>query len=305
MDFTGVTGGIFQEELIRALIHEHALFGAFPDTIRDIFLDITATQEIYRIPGAILPQKGERVRSLLKKISAIPLPANSPLEGSCSYLIRIRETLVLPSEVFARFSSPASTTFDAELLGDGVCFLNELTLGYTGELWIHLIPHKGPFFLDEDHILGSLSFFKKYSPASLGDILTLHQTSPIFFDRDEHAILPILHEDRGIFLSLYSETPLFTTPFLQTEVHTEERLHLPKTLAACIQSSHQTHFLPPGFGDNSKNGSSVPLTLHTSKHALWRSGQPLCTLEFIPVAQQKKESPALYTPDPEENPKIE
>lgn len=304
MDFSRVSGGIFPASLIRDLIHANHVFGAFPDTITNAFLPLTATSEIYRIPGILIPQSGERVRSLLKKTSGLRLPPGSPLEAGCSYLVRLRETLVLPPEVFARFSSPGAR-FDLALVADGVSFLDEISSGYVGELWVIVTPHEGPVFLGEDETLGSLSFFTEHTPLSFHEALSVHHDSALFYDRDGNAMMPFVHRGHGISLTLHADAPFFLRASSRHQTETAECVRLSQEYAAQITCGYKTSYLPPEFGSSSPTGTPLSLPLPSSQDAFWQPGQPVCTFELLPVATRKHVPETLCTQAPPPNVKTE
>lgn len=333
MDFATVTEGIFGETLIRSLIQSGHIFGAFSNTITPISLGLTITEEVYRIPGRIVPQKGERVRHLLKKVNAVRIPETSILERNCSYLVRLRETLVLPASVSARFSAPHSSLASCahlELICDGSERVNTAPRGYVGELWVHLTPFLGPLSLSEETSPGNLFFSSSYSPLPLGDTLLLHHSAPLFFDADGNSALPLINNGSTISLAMntkksiadgscirsyafgkhaerqslseYAPETILLSPGTSAIVFTEERIKLPPHLAGYIsRNGNVLTYLEPGFGNGSNNGEHVMISLQNHTHELWQTGQPLCTLEIIPVSQQKETISPLYTPAPEEN----
>ncbi len=333
MDFAVVTEGIFGEALIRSLIQSGHIFGAFSNTITPISLGLTITEEVYRIPGRIVPQKGERVRHLFKKVNAVRVPETSILERNCSYLVRLRETLVLPASVSANFDAQHSSLASCahlELICDGSEHANTAPRGYVGELWVHITPLLGPLSLSEETSPGNLFFSSSYSPLSLGDTLLLHHSAPLFFDTDGNSILPLMHDGSTISLTMntkksiaegscirgyafgehaerqslseYVPETILLSPETSALVFTEERIKLPAHLAGCIsRNGNVLTYLEPGFGSTSQTGEHVMIPLQIQAHELWQTGQPLCTLEIIPVSQQKETISPLYTPAPEEN----
>ncbi len=337
MDFAAVPGGIFGDALIRSLIQSGHIFGAFSNTITPISLGLTLTEELYRIPGRIAPQKGERVRHLLKKVNAVRIPETSILERDCSYLIRLRETLVLPPSVSADFGAQHSLLASCahlELVCDGSEHTNASPRGYVGELWVHITPLLGPLFLSEETSPGNLFFSSSYSPLSLGDTLFLHSSSPLFFDTDGHSILPLMHDGSTISLTMntkksiadgscirsyafgehverqslseYAPETILLSPDTSALVFTEERIKLPSHLAGCIsRNGNVLTYLEPGFGNGSKHGEHVMIRLQNYTHELWQIGQPLCALEIIPLSTEKEAVQPLYTPAAEEKAETE
>jgi len=332
MDFAAVTGGIFGDTLIRSLIQSGHIFGAFSNTITPISLGLTITEELYRIPGRMVPKKGERVRHLLKKVNAIRLPETSILERNCSYLVRLRETLVLPPTVSADFGAQHSSLISLahiELVCDGSEHVNTVPRGYVGELWAYITPLLGPLSLSEETYPGNLFFSSSHTPLSLGDTLFLHSSSPLFFDADGNGILPPINDGSTISLTMntkksvaegsciqryafgeraepqslseYAPETILLSPETSALVFTEERIKLPSHLAGCIsRHGNVLAYLEPGFGSDSENGKHVMIRLQSHIHELWQTGQPLCTLNIVPLSQEKKAIPALYTPPAEE-----
>lgn len=295
MDFSGDSSGMLLRDAVCALIHGNHIFGAFT-LPSSPFLPLSPTDEVYRIAGGALPAPGERIRHLLRRISATRIPVASPLEAQCTYLIRLRETLVLPPEVHAAFSSQADF-FTISLLGDGASFANKIPRGYLGELWALIVPHAGPQFLAPDTHLGSLAFFMGARELPLGEMLAAHHASPMFLDRAGNAVIPSLHE--GTFLlSLHAhDTQLFAAKS-RTRVETLECLRLPPSLAARVTLGDTSFFLDPGFGGAA--GAPLSLTYTPSCATFLAPGQPLATLTLVPVASPSSPSSTLYTPPAEE-----
>lgn len=297
MGFAGGSSGMLSADMVHGLVRENHIFGAF-SLPSSPFLPVTATDEIYRISGTAVPLAGERVRQLLRRISAARIPLGSPLETGCTYVVRLRETLVLPLQVRGTFFSP-SFRGHAALLADGVAFADTIPAGYLGELWAIVSPHVGPHFLSLETSLGSLAFFSGSPELPLGELLAHHHEQPLFSDRHSTALFPLVQDDQ-LFFTLHATEMQLARAGSFFELQTEEYLRLPHNWTARVCFTHQTLFLPPGFGSDSPHGKPLSLSFIFSRDTFLSPGQPLCSLEILPLAKPFSPPETLYTPPPEE-----
>lgn len=295
MDFGAISPGLFSRELVQDLVRDHHIFGVFANTLSSPFLPLTATDELYRVSTKSVPRSGERIRQLLPELSGTRIPLESPLEQGAVYFIRLRETLVLPQEISATFSSPLQFPGTISLLCDGHPFFNTAPHGYTGELWVCIEPDAGPSFVTPEAALGSLGFFLRSATISLGEVLSYHHKNPLFFNPEGQSIFPLTFQEKIFFTTASSIGGKY--------VETVEHLRLPHDIAARLSFGNRSFFLLPGFGTASPGGQHLSLPSFLFAGMLLRSGQPLLSIEMLRVSPAPPHPKTLYTPPPPESEK--
>ncbi len=126
-------------------------------------LDLTLTDEIYRIDGMVLPWVGVPVRDLLTHIGYHKHDLQYPLERSVLYLAKLRESLELPNGLYG-YCNPKSSTgrtdVHVRVMTDGVPRYDAITDdGIPKELWLLITPKSFPVLLPPGETLTQLRIF--------------------------------------------------------------------------------------------------------------------------------------------------
>ena len=154
--------GTLPSQTIKELIRAGFIKNAKEENVRPASLDLTISDEIYSVDGIFQPAKGETVRKVLAKINKKKHPISKPLEHDQIYLIRLNEELELPHSVYG-FFNPRSTSgrldLHVRLIADGVARYDSINPGFTGELWIFVIPKTFPIKLYVGVSLNQIRFF--------------------------------------------------------------------------------------------------------------------------------------------------
>jgi len=150
-------------QAIEKLIDASCIRRARKENIRPASLDLTISDEVYRIEHLFLPEPGERIRKLLKSIEKTPHRLKNPMERGVTYLARLNERLSLPKGVYA-FCNPKSTTgrndVHARVLADGIPRYDDISVsGWHGALWIAISPRSFPVKLEKGMALSQVRFF--------------------------------------------------------------------------------------------------------------------------------------------------
>ncbi len=136
--------------------------GSKEENVKPSSLDLSVSNEIYKVEGIFQPRVGESVREVLKKIRKEKHSIDKPLVCEQMYIARLTEKLELPESVYA-FCNPKSTSgrvdMHVRLIADGVARYDALTPGYKGELWISIVPKTFSLKLFEGISLNQLRFF--------------------------------------------------------------------------------------------------------------------------------------------------
>lgn len=137
--------------------------GASRDNVNPASLDLSVSDEVYRVEGIFQPRIGEKVSDLLGRIRIFPHNLKTPLERCVTYLARLNEHFALPESVYG-YCNPKSSTgrndIHVRVIANGVPRYDALTpKGYSGDLWIAIIPRSFPVLLYEGATLSQARFF--------------------------------------------------------------------------------------------------------------------------------------------------
>jgi dCTP deaminase len=154
--------GAIPFQLIREMIQAGYLLGAAEEAIQPASLDLTITDEVYRMRGSYLPRRNETIADIVARGALFRHPMDRPLEQNGIYLIRLKESLKLPPGIHATASNKSSSgriNLRGRLLADGVPRFDEIPQGYRGSLWIELIPKSFPVLLHPGDRVNQIRFF--------------------------------------------------------------------------------------------------------------------------------------------------
>lgn len=207
--------GALPDRLMRQLIEGGFIKSASMDGINPSSMDVTLSDEIYRVDGIFQPMSGEKIRKLLKKIGAKKHSFAYPLERGVTYLAKLNETFKLPSSVYGHCNPKSSTgrvDLHVRVLADGSSRYDTLApAGYSGEVWIAISPKSFPILLAPGERLAQIRFFSngslKFNDLELqlrmglwGLLFDLQTGKQI-----EHADMKITDQDGSIILTLDME----------------------------------------------------------------------------------------------------
>jgi len=131
-------GSLSYQDLIQ-LQKDEFLKGFHKDSLQPASIDLSISDEAYRLRGSILPHHGEKVRDLLNVVARYPHDLSQPFEPGQIYLCKVSEQVRLPGELYG-YTNPKSSTgrndIQARLLADGVPRFDTVPRGFSGELWV-------------------------------------------------------------------------------------------------------------------------------------------------------------------------
>lgn len=155
--------GSLPTQSLRELIETGLIMGADTTCLQPSSIDLPITEEIYRIPGSILPRKGERIKDIIAGIDGvIAVPPGTILRKNDVHLCKLRTSLGLPKEIRGKASNKSSTgriDLRCRLLADGVALYDEVPQGYAGDLWIEIVPKSFDVILKDGLRLNQLRLF--------------------------------------------------------------------------------------------------------------------------------------------------
>jgi dCTP deaminase len=161
MDFLDLSGALAIQHL-RLLLREGHILNAQEERLQPSSLDLSISDEIYRMKGTFLPRPTERIRDILAEGVLFPTSLGQPLELSGIYLIRLNETLALPKNISAYMNNKSSSgrvNLQTRLLVDCASAFNTVPRGYAGELWLEVTPKSFPIKLQPGERLSQMRFF--------------------------------------------------------------------------------------------------------------------------------------------------
>ncbi|MGF1508643.1 MAG: 2'-deoxycytidine 5'-triphosphate deaminase [Myxococcota bacterium] len=182
--------GVFPQQLLRELCRNDVIRGLDSDGIQPASLDLSVAEEGYAVPGSMLPLKGESVRDLARAYARRTLDLESPnvLVRGEVYVVRLRESLNLPSDLAVYANSKSSTgriDLQTRMLCDGNPRYDKVPFGYRGELWLELIPKSFDVRLRAGDSLNQAIFFHRRSFLGGDDLEAIHATSPLLYEPDQ------------------------------------------------------------------------------------------------------------------------
>lgn len=154
--------GTIPFQLIRDMMRAGYILGAQEAHIQPSSLDLSVTDEAYRLRGSYLPRNAESMQSLLERGSLFTHDLDRPLEQNGIYLIRLNESLALPPGIHATTSNKSSSgriNLRARLLADGVPRFDDVPAGYRGSLWLEVIPTSFPVRIHPGDRINQMRFF--------------------------------------------------------------------------------------------------------------------------------------------------
>jgi len=132
------------------------------NNINPASLDLSISEEIYRVEGIFQPRPNEKVRDILELIGAIPQKLDAVFERDRTYLARLNEKLKFPKTVYG-YANPKSSTgrndIHVRVLTDGVSRYDVIPSEYCGESWLAVKPKSYPIKLSFGEKLSQLRFF--------------------------------------------------------------------------------------------------------------------------------------------------
>jgi len=154
--------GAIPFQLIREMMASGYVKGADAEAIQPSSLDLTLTDEVYRLRGSYLPRTGERVEDIATRAALYKTNLDLPLEIGGIYLVRLKELLELPPGIRATSSNKSSSgriDLRSRLLADGVPRYDSIPAGYIGSLWLEIVPKSFPVKLHPGDRVNQIRFF--------------------------------------------------------------------------------------------------------------------------------------------------
>ncbi len=167
--------GIFPDSLIGDMINGGMIINAKKENIGPGSMDLTLSDEAYRVSGIIHPFPGESIESLLEKVNAVDFDFlhGLPFEKDVSYLIKLEERLELDQEIHASCNAKSSAGrigLFVRTLADGVSRYDSIPPGYKGNLWLHVCSKSFPVKFAPGQKLNQIRFANTDIQLSTSDV---------------------------------------------------------------------------------------------------------------------------------------
>lgn len=206
--------GALSDRLMKQLLEGGFVSNVLLDSVNPSSIDLTLSDEIYRVDGIFQPMCGEKIRGLLDKIGAKRHSFVYPLEKGVMYLARLNEVFNLPKSIYG-YCNPKSSTGRIDLhvrvLADGSPRYDTLApAGYAGEIWIAISPKSFPVLLALGEKLSQVRLFNGDTRFNELELQLRMGLWGLIYDphtkkRIEHEDMKITDNDGSIILTLDME----------------------------------------------------------------------------------------------------
>jgi dCTP deaminase len=177
------------------------------ENIQPASLDLRLSETAYRIRCSFLPGNDtveRRVKDFI--VDEIDLHREGAvLETNRPYLIPLKERLALPATVRGK-ANPKSSTGRADVftrvITDHSARFDEIAPGYTGGLYLEVVPLSFPIRVREDLSLNQLRLAVGRAELTDAEVRAHHEVEPILFADGEPVPADELSLGNGLFLGL-------------------------------------------------------------------------------------------------------
>lgn len=155
--------GALASQTIKELISAGFISGAQESNVKPASLDLSISDEVYKVEGVFQPRPGEKVRDVLSQINKERFSLDQPLVRGQMYIARLNEKLSLPESVFA-VCNPKSTSgrldVHVRLIADGISRYDVIAPpGWKGEMWVSIVPKTFSVLMHPGQSLNQLRLF--------------------------------------------------------------------------------------------------------------------------------------------------
>jgi dCTP deaminase len=170
----------------------HAKTSLLPSQFQPVSLDLRLGDKGYRIQSSFLPEN-DSVEAKLKdlKLYDVDLRDGGILEKGAIYLIPLKEELDLPDCIHGRTNPKSSTgrldMFTRVIVDRGHRF-DEIMPGYSGKMYLEIIPRSFPVRVQEGLSLNQLRLFQGEANHNDTALKAIYRKKPILFHADGRPI---------------------------------------------------------------------------------------------------------------------
>ncbi len=200
--------GALPSQMILDMMAAGYLTGAREQAVRPASLDLHISSEVYRMRGTFLPRAGESIQEIVKNgmLYAVDI-SHTPLELNGIYLIRMEESLRLPDAIYGHTNSRSTSgriNLQTRLLVNSTSQFDHVPRGYSGPLWLEVIPKSFPVKLSPGQRLNQLRLFTGDSRLSALEHEFVYDRYHLLYDKEGREVekFPFMFEGGGLTLSI-------------------------------------------------------------------------------------------------------
>jgi dCTP deaminase len=186
--------GVLPSQHIKGMVEKGEILNVDVDNIQPASVDLSISDEGYRMKGTFLPGENESVRDIIENESLYRIDLDNPLEKNGVYLIRLNESLDFSedSEDKFAFSSSKSSTgrvdLQTRLVVDNYSRFDSVPAGYKGELWLQVIPKSFLIKLNVGDKLNQVRFFSGSAKISYDEMREIYVDHKLLFDANSNLV---------------------------------------------------------------------------------------------------------------------
>lgn len=205
-----MSNGILVHQQIRALIEAGALVSTpavAPAQIQPSSLDLRLATRGYRVRSGFLPET-VRVADRLEDVTlyAFDLTDGAVLEKGHCYIVPLLESIAKPLPYLIRANPKSSTgrlDLFTRLLADRCGRFEQVPPGYTGQLYLEIVPRSFPVRVQTGLSLCQIRFSVGQASLSDDELRAEHLRKPLLFD-DAGQPIPVdkLRLDNGLMMGV-------------------------------------------------------------------------------------------------------
>lgn len=180
------------------------------ELINPASLDLTLSEEAFRVTGVFLPRPGEKVRDLISRLNVSVHDLSNPMECGVLYLVRLEQYFRLPTMVYS-YCNPKSTTgrndLHVRVMADGVPSFDAMAPGgFCGEAWVLKTPKSFPVILPAGEAVCQARFFFSDTRLSEFELQNQFAKHQLLYHLDgrpyEYSEIQVRYNDGSIVLTL-------------------------------------------------------------------------------------------------------
>jgi dCTP deaminase len=201
--------GAFPIQMISQLMSQGMVRGAEAKNLNPASLDLSLSEEIFRLDGLFQPRPTETVREILNEIKPSAHNFDYPLERNVTYLVRLQETFAFPEDIYA-YCNPKSTTgrngIQVRIVADRVSRYDSLPNGFNGEAWLSITPKSYPIKLSPGDTLAQARFFNEDTCLTEATLPAIFEEKKLLWDKEGNPFsyggIRIKDNDGAVILTL-------------------------------------------------------------------------------------------------------
>jgi dCTP deaminase len=184
------TSGLLPSQDIEALLARGVIRAEAPigeDQVQPASLDLRLGDRAYRVQASFLPGERATVADRLRDLQMHdPLDLSRPtlLEKGAVYIIPLMESVALPPTLSARANPKSSTgrlDIFTRLITDQSTAFDEVRSGYTGSLFLEVVPRTFSVIVKQGTKLNQLRLRSGAPTSSDADLAGLHRSTPLVY----------------------------------------------------------------------------------------------------------------------------